>query len=684
MYIARVRGRFPASAEEACLTPCGHPATQSSYSSSSHPPIHSSIDSSSQIRASLDVTRADQNNGNQDDWSDEQGKDHLKKNDDEINGNTCNTGDSQKDYVQPQKPSGLSRPFLVRVPFQALDVRKGVYGVPLPRPSQRPSQPLLPRTIQRPSQREGEKQEGQEQEHDAELCRLSHDEKDELTEEEEEDDTTSEMFNIIKPNEDLSIVVPCNQCGFRMCDDDTVTNYHTNMSNTNTTTSTSSSTSSPASSSSSSPTSSRLPQDSLSVFRLLHYDGLTSLVECRPLTGRTHQLRAHLWWLGHPIANDPCYGGDGLVSNMLDVHRVMADVHRVMRTTVTGVESSTAASAYDATSTNDVARCSDIGSCSDVASVTNAAPSASSAPTLSSSSASTLPSSSAPTLPSPSPSHSSPDVIGVLDPLCPTCANVRSILNNNDSNNNTSNNNTSNSNTDIDNTINSNSSTDIDNTINSNSNTDIDDSHRSGGRNSNSSPIRVNRLPRHQCLSIWLHAWKLYLPSFCMQERQQGDDGDGARYTAKKQRRGDDNDRRGGDNGRRDGGGGGGGGGDGDGRHNVDDQSLAFVVSSSTSTPTSASTSTSTSTPTSTSTSTSASTEALAVQSSAVKIKGRGVTVVTAPLPTWALPTFNSHAALAQDNVVSPARRYPWPRDDLNEEGKGEGGDDDAGGVEAE
>jgi 23S rRNA-/tRNA-specific pseudouridylate synthase len=35
-----------------------------------------------------------------------------------------------------------------------------------------------------------------------------------------------------------------------------------------------------------------------------------SLVSCFPLTGRTHQIRVHLKWLGHPIANDPCYGKD--------------------------------------------------------------------------------------------------------------------------------------------------------------------------------------------------------------------------------------------------------------------------------------------------------------------------------------------------------------------------------------
>ena len=32
-----------------------------------------------------------------------------------------------------------------------------------------------------------------------------------------------------------------------------------------------------------------------------------SLVRCLPLTGRTHQIRVHLQFLGHPIANDPIY-----------------------------------------------------------------------------------------------------------------------------------------------------------------------------------------------------------------------------------------------------------------------------------------------------------------------------------------------------------------------------------------
>ncbi|KAN0109866.1 pseudouridine synthase [Russula decolorans] len=45
------------------------------------------------------------------------------------------------------------------------------------------------------------------------------------------------------------------------------------------------------------------------VFRRLHYDRSTntSVLHCRPLTGRSHQIRVHLQYLGHPIANDPVY-----------------------------------------------------------------------------------------------------------------------------------------------------------------------------------------------------------------------------------------------------------------------------------------------------------------------------------------------------------------------------------------
>ncbi|KAM6968609.1 pseudouridylate synthase RPUSD2 [Tautogolabrus adspersus] len=44
------------------------------------------------------------------------------------------------------------------------------------------------------------------------------------------------------------------------------------------------------------------------VFQRLSYNGKTSVVRCLPLTGRTHQIRVHLQYLGFPILNDPIYG----------------------------------------------------------------------------------------------------------------------------------------------------------------------------------------------------------------------------------------------------------------------------------------------------------------------------------------------------------------------------------------
>ena len=43
-------------------------------------------------------------------------------------------------------------------------------------------------------------------------------------------------------------------------------------------------------------------------YRVLDSDGTNSLVELKPTTGRTHQLRVHMQYLGHPILGDPIYG----------------------------------------------------------------------------------------------------------------------------------------------------------------------------------------------------------------------------------------------------------------------------------------------------------------------------------------------------------------------------------------
>ena len=44
-------------------------------------------------------------------------------------------------------------------------------------------------------------------------------------------------------------------------------------------------------------------------WRVLLSAGNLSLLECRPKTGRTHQIRVHLKHLGHPVAGDRVYGG---------------------------------------------------------------------------------------------------------------------------------------------------------------------------------------------------------------------------------------------------------------------------------------------------------------------------------------------------------------------------------------
>jgi len=45
-------------------------------------------------------------------------------------------------------------------------------------------------------------------------------------------------------------------------------------------------------------------------YRVLKRLGYVSLLECRLETGRTHQIRAHTKYIGHPVFNDARYGGD--------------------------------------------------------------------------------------------------------------------------------------------------------------------------------------------------------------------------------------------------------------------------------------------------------------------------------------------------------------------------------------
>ena len=51
-------------------------------------------------------------------------------------------------------------------------------------------------------------------------------------------------------------------------------------------------------------------------FKVVERFGYVTLVECRLETGRTHQIRAHFKWIGHPLFNDMEYGGNKVLKGL--------------------------------------------------------------------------------------------------------------------------------------------------------------------------------------------------------------------------------------------------------------------------------------------------------------------------------------------------------------------------------
>jgi 23S rRNA pseudouridine1911/1915/1917 synthase len=51
-------------------------------------------------------------------------------------------------------------------------------------------------------------------------------------------------------------------------------------------------------------------KEAISHYKVLQRFGYTTLVECKLETGRTHQIRAHFKYIGHPLFNDERYGGN--------------------------------------------------------------------------------------------------------------------------------------------------------------------------------------------------------------------------------------------------------------------------------------------------------------------------------------------------------------------------------------
>ncbi len=48
-------------------------------------------------------------------------------------------------------------------------------------------------------------------------------------------------------------------------------------------------------------------------YKVVDQLGYVSLIECRLETGRTHQIRVHMAWFGHPLFNDEEYGGNRIL-----------------------------------------------------------------------------------------------------------------------------------------------------------------------------------------------------------------------------------------------------------------------------------------------------------------------------------------------------------------------------------
>ena len=52
---------------------------------------------------------------------------------------------------------------------------------------------------------------------------------------------------------------------------------------------------------------------SVTHYKVLERFNYVTLIECQLETGRTHQIRAHMKHIGHPLFNDSTYGGDKIL-----------------------------------------------------------------------------------------------------------------------------------------------------------------------------------------------------------------------------------------------------------------------------------------------------------------------------------------------------------------------------------
>ena len=54
-------------------------------------------------------------------------------------------------------------------------------------------------------------------------------------------------------------------------------------------------------------------KDAITHYKVIERFGYVTLVECQLETGRTHQIRVHLKYIGHTLFNDGNYGGNEIL-----------------------------------------------------------------------------------------------------------------------------------------------------------------------------------------------------------------------------------------------------------------------------------------------------------------------------------------------------------------------------------
>ncbi len=64
---------------------------------------------------------------------------------------------------------------------------------------------------------------------------------------------------------------------------------------------------------------------SVTTFTTVWQDGRHALLAVRPVTGRRHQIRVHLAWIGHPVEGDPLFGAAGAARTLLHSWRLAFD-----------------------------------------------------------------------------------------------------------------------------------------------------------------------------------------------------------------------------------------------------------------------------------------------------------------------------------------------------------------------